>query len=245
MSGEVLIQPLDLSEFTGGDGGPDAGFLSLFNDTVGGTGAPGDGFEEVEQELEGFVDALDGALSLLAGAEGGTLDDTFEEILALDAQGPADNAVAFADAAAQFSAGVDDLGKLLTDSSGGGGGGGTGGPGCDVDLGIVFGNEILHGARAHLTVVNNTSVAATVRAFTIKGTAGGTWEVLGDVPATLQPGDTLTLTVSVQHAGAGDFSAILTVDASNAAQPITYCLTLRVVSVTVLPPQVFVPLHRG
>lgn len=114
MSENLLIQPLVLEDYSFPPADTNPGFTDLFSSEVGNAAAPEDGFDDVVAELEGIVDALDSGLALLAGADGGDLDETFADILTLDAEGPRSNIVDLGAAAADFHSGVDGLGNLLT-----------------------------------------------------------------------------------------------------------------------------------
>lgn len=122
-----IIQPLDLADFAVTPETTNPGFADLVNSEVGDAASPLDGFDDVFAELSALVDALDSGLALLAGADGGTLDDTFADILPLDdapvAQTLADVTAALPD----IDAAANDLDELIgttpetTPPAGGGG----------------------------------------------------------------------------------------------------------------------------
>lgn len=121
-----IIQPLDLADLAVTPDTTNPGFADLVTSEVGDAASPLDGFDDVFAELSALVDALDSGLALLAGADGGTLDDTFADILPLDdapvAQTLADVTAALPD----IDAAANDLDALVasvtTPPAGGGGG---------------------------------------------------------------------------------------------------------------------------
>lgn len=114
MSSRVLIQPLNLADFPTPTDALNPGFADLVNNELGDAVTAADGFDAILSELEAIVDALDNGLSILAGADGGTLDDTFAEILALDPAPAAQNVADFQAASSAYDTDVDALGTLLT-----------------------------------------------------------------------------------------------------------------------------------
>ena len=105
-------------------------------DELGNAGTNTDGFDTVFDDALSLLDSLDTALTSLAGADGGTLDDTFADALALDADAVAELAAQVGDALPGIDKTTNDLGDVITaattpppPSGGGGGGGGSGGGG--------------------------------------------------------------------------------------------------------------------
>ncbi len=132
---KLLIEPLvlDPSDFPPLPLEP--GFTQLANDTLGNAATELDGFDSVFADAAAILDALDNALSELGGADGGTLDDTFEEILQFDPADAGGHVVEASAAIADAGTNVDKLGNQLAAASlpapGGGGGGGSAPPSSD------------------------------------------------------------------------------------------------------------------
>lgn len=113
MSNDVLIEPLAplISDELTLPLQPD--FSSLVNDSLSGVATPEDGFDAVLTDLVQIVDALEGALITLGGADGGELDDVFLEISALDADAPGVDVANLTTALPDVQTNVNNLGNLL------------------------------------------------------------------------------------------------------------------------------------
>lgn len=135
MADRCAIQPLDISTFPSPDGVQNPGFLDLFNELVGTAATDADGYDADIVTANELLDAIDGALDELAGADGGDLDDTFADVLAFDPTDAANHVVEASAAIADAGTNVDQLGNELAAASlpapGGGGGGGSAAPSSD------------------------------------------------------------------------------------------------------------------
>lgn len=155
MSERKLIAPLDLADFDPSVFSSNPGFTDMVNQELGNAATPDDGFEPVFEELVGIVDSLDTGLALLGGADGGTLDDTFEEILTLDDGPPHDNLVAATGDIPVGDAITADLGTLLGDATGAGTPPSSSGGTCDVWTGESTAPCGTHG-RSSLSLDDDT-----------------------------------------------------------------------------------------
>lgn len=113
MADRCAIEPLDVSTFPTPEDVSNPGFTELFNDLVGDAGTSADGFDADLEEANALLDAIDNALSDLGGADGGTLDDTFEDVLAFDPTDAGTHVVEATAAIADAHTDVDNLGNAL------------------------------------------------------------------------------------------------------------------------------------
>lgn len=114
MSGDNLIDPLSplITDDIQLPLQPD--FSSLVSDSLGNSADPTDGFDQVLADLISIVDGLEGGLIALGGADGGDLDDTFVDILALDSDAPGVDVANLSAAIPDVQTNADNLGNLLT-----------------------------------------------------------------------------------------------------------------------------------
>jgi hypothetical protein len=226
MASDCAIQPLDLTTFPSPDDVANPGFTDLFAELVGDAGTPADGFEDDLAIASALLDSIDGALNALGGADGGTLDDTFAEILTVDPQEMADLQAQHAAALPAGDQAETDLGNLLAaagtpaPSGGGGGGGGSGGGGgtpvgcVQINVGKVprfTGGLFTHGLAP--VVIHNT----TGKTLTVTGTSWApsyptllylTQNIVG---TRIPPGGSLPVTIVYTGAGDGPISSRLTI----------------------------------
>jgi len=113
MSQGRAIDPLPLEQFPSEADSSDPGFEQLFADLVADSATPADGFDDDVAAASGILDSLDGALGDLGGQTGGTLDDAFAEVDALDPGPAAQNLTDFEAALPDATAPVDNLGIIL------------------------------------------------------------------------------------------------------------------------------------
>lgn len=193
-------------------------FSSLVNDSLGNAADPTDGFDQVLADLISIVDGLEGGLVALGGADGGDLDDTFVDILALDSDAPGTDVANLTTALPDVQTNVDNLGVILGGPPLPGpapGGGGTRPSTCgSLDMGTapfqVAGNVNPLVARVGLT--NNF-----VQPLTVKGITWTPPQAFGFlveeniVGAVIQPGAQLVFTIQAANGGVGTTSATLTV----------------------------------
>ena len=114
MSQGRAIDPLPLEDFPTEQDVSDPGFEQLFGDLVGIAGTDADGFDDDVAIANSLLDSLDGALGLLGGQDGGTLDDAFAEMDALDPQPAGDDVNNLVTALPDFHGNIDNLGTLIT-----------------------------------------------------------------------------------------------------------------------------------
>lgn len=137
MSGSNAIDLLPLTDFPTEQDVSDPGFEQLFTNLVGDAATPADGFDNAVSEASSLLDSLDGALDGLSGQTGGTLDDTFSEILTVDPAAAGDDVLNLAAAIPDTEGHVDNLGNILAAAAlpappaPGGGGGAPGPPSTD------------------------------------------------------------------------------------------------------------------
>jgi hypothetical protein len=223
MANDLLIQPLDLAEFTPSPTEVDPGFLSLFNDTVGNVGAPDDGFEEVQAELQAIVDSLDNALSLLSGQEGGTLDEAFVEILQLDPTGPDENLADYTSTLPAIGANVDALGAVLAGAVNP-----TPQPACNV-TGSLPTVQPFEGVTVQAFGVRNTEAAAwNVTAVKLTGGDPGFVSVDALLPQNVAPGDLFVCSLALSGMHQGSFNAVLELTSEERAGTWKICLSYTV-----------------
>lgn len=191
MSHGRAIDPLPLDDFPQESDTQDPGFEELFNQLVGDAATSTDGFDDDVQIANDLLDSLDGALTSLGGQEGGTLDDTFLEILELDPRPAGQDVVNLAAALPDVQTNVDNLGNLVANAAlpSPSTGTGAGGPpaGCDAVLGFDAINNkppvtrqvnfTVFGAGVVLTIDTNTLDQDTPGLFTMATSP------LGQVPA--------------------------------------------------------------
>lgn len=193
-------------------------FSSLVSDSLGNAGDPTDGFDQVLADLISIVDSLEDGLIALGGADGGDLDDTFADILTLDADAPGEDVANLAAALPDVQTNVDNLGTILTGPPLPGpvpGGGGTRPSTCGaLDMGSapfqVAGQVNALHTRVQLT--NNFAQPLTVKGIT--WTPAQTFGFIVEenlVGAVIQPGAQLVFTIQAANGATGDTSATLTV----------------------------------
>ena len=130
MSNGRAIDPLPIDQFPTEADVSDPGFEQLFGDLVGIAGSDADGFDDDVAIANSLPDSIDAALGLMSGQDGGTLDEAFAQIEAIDVDGAAGDVLNTAAALPDVQGNVDNLGNDLTAAGpptpkGGGGGGGT------------------------------------------------------------------------------------------------------------------------
>src|SRR5215831_4539456 len=113
MSHGRAIDPIDVAQFPTEQDVSDPGFETLFGQLVGDSATAADGFDDDVAIANSLLDSLDGALSLLGGQEGGDLDDTFAEILAVDPELAGQDVANLAVALPDVQTNVDNLGNDL------------------------------------------------------------------------------------------------------------------------------------
>lgn len=219
MSGDRAIDPLPLDNFPQESDTQDPGFEQLFADLTGNAATDADGFDEDVQIASSLLDSLQAGLDSLAGQTGGTLDDTFVDILSLDPEPAAQHVVELQAAIADIGTNVDNLGNIL----GGpplpgpvpGGGGGRPSTCGSLDMGtapfLVAGN--VNELKATVQLTNNFTVALTVKGTTWTPPQTFGFQVLPAIDgAVIQPGAALPITIYAGSGGVGDTSATLTVN---------------------------------
>lgn len=216
MPNDCAIQPLDVSSFPSLDDISNPGFTELFNELVGDAGTAADGYDNDIATANELLDAIDSGLAGLGGADGGTLDDTFEEILTVDPQPIADLQAQHAAAIPAGDQAEQDLTNLIAGvSSGAPGGGGSGGAGgCDsIDFGSVPTSTASGSAsyEAKWPVQNSTQRVVTVKGPTFDPPAAYHF-MTSPNPGGLkiQPGETLVVTILFTPGYPGSYSTTLT-----------------------------------
>lgn len=219
MSGTNAIDPLPLGDFPLESDTQDPGFEQLFSDLVGDAGTPADGFEDDVDIANALLDSLDASLDSLSGQTGGTLDDTFADILSVDPEPARMDAVNFAAALPDMQTNVDNLGNLVAGAAlpapPAPTGGGTAAGGCLVlDAGDVpeYTGGRFTSFPIPVTLQNNTQQTVTIK--------GETWSpnyptILAQTPSIvgkqIAPGGSLTFDIVVTAAGDGPIQSTLTV----------------------------------
>lgn len=219
MSGDRAIDPLPLGNFPQESDTQDPGFEQLFADLTGNAATDADGFDTDVQIASSLLDSLQASLDSLAGQTGGTLDDTFAEMDALDPAPAGVDVVNLAAAIPDLSTNVDNLGNILGGPPLPGpvpGGGGTRPSTCgSLDMGTapfdVAGN--VNPIVAKVALTNNFAQALTVKGITwTPPQAFGFIVEENLVGAVIQPGAQLVFTIQAASGGVGDTGATLTVN---------------------------------
>lgn len=209
MATGCAIQLLDVTTFPSPDDVQNPGFTDLFNELVGGAGTAADGFDTDLEDANALLDALDNALSELGGADGGTLDDTFEEILQFDPADAGGHVVQASAAIADAHTNVDQLGGRLAAASVPAAPSTT--PQCaavQIPGAVGFGQLV----SQQIALQNTAATPLTIRSMTLVPLEPTVWNVTPDVTGlVLQPGQSVTLTISVR-AEPGSFSGKLTLN---------------------------------
>lgn len=219
MSGNRAIDPLPLEDFPQESDTQDPGFEKLFADLVGDAATPADGWDDDIAIANSLLDSIDASLSELSGQEGGTLDDTFLEILAVDPGPAGDDVVNLSTAIPDVQSHVDNLGNILAGPPLPGpvpGGSGSRPATCgSLDMGgapfSVAGN--VNQIKTTVQFTNNLTVPLTVKGITWTPAQVFGFQVLPSIAgAVIQPGASLPITIYAASGGVGDTSATLTVN---------------------------------
>lgn len=219
MSGNNAIDPLPLQDFPQESDTQDPGFEQLFADLTGITATDADGFDQDVAAASALLDSLQASLDTMGGQTGGTLDDAFAEMDALDPAPAGDDVVNLSAAIPDMSTNVDNLGNILTGPPLPGpvtGGGGTRPATCgSLDMGsapfLVAGN--VNELKATVQLTNNFAVPVTVKGITWTPAQTFGFQVLPAIDGSvIQPGATLPITIYAGSGGVGDTSATLTVN---------------------------------
>lgn len=217
MSGGRAIDPLPLDQFPTEADSEDPGFEELFNQLVGDAGTPADGFEDDLAIANTLLDDLDSSLGELGGQDGGTLDDTFADILAVDPAPAGDDVVALQAAIPTIDSNVDNLGNLLAGAGlptpPGSVAGGAGG--CSsYDFGSVPTSTAAGAAtyQVQMSLQNNGAAVVTVKGVTFNPPTGGVFTV-NPLPngQQIQPGASLTLNVFFTPGLPGSYATTMTI----------------------------------
>jgi len=209
MSKTRAIDFLPLDQFPTDQDTSDPGFEQLFGELVGIAGTDADGFDADIAVASSLLDSLQTALDAMGGQTGGTLDDTFAEILTVNPDDAAADVLNLQAALPGFSGNVDNLGNLIAGvtlpappAGGGGGGGGGGGPAprppCTAILG--FGNPgppsvpFTQSAYFH----NPTNAPFKVTGVRFEQDQAGVYQMTNAcVGVTLNPGDSCVIQVTI------------------------------------------------
>lgn len=228
MADDLLIQPLDLTDFADPGQGPDPGFTELVASELADAGTDADGFDAVVEEMQGFIDAFDAGLAELAGADGGDLDTTFAEILTLDPEAVRANAADFAAALPAGDQAVEDLGNLLAGSTPAPPAGG----GAAASNTFDFGSSGPIGRTCHytFTYTNNTGKTDTVTKWTLENDSAAAFAVQWPTPVTLANGESTELSVAVTATQLGPHEATFSIYTSNEAPPFVLQFIVHVVA---------------
>lgn len=219
MSGDRAIDPLPLQDFPQESDTQDPGFEQLFSQLVAIAGTPADGFDDDVAAASSILDSLQGALDTMGGQAGGTLDDTFTDMDALDPAPAGEDVVNLSAAIPDLGTNVNNLGNILGGPPLPGpvpGGAGTRPATCgSLDMGsapfLVAGN--VNELKATVQLTNNFTVALTVKGITWTPAQTFGFQVLPAIDgAVIQPGASLPITIYAGSGGVGDTSATLTVN---------------------------------
>lgn len=217
MSGDRAIDFLPLQNFPQESDTQDPGFEQLFADLTGNAATDADGFDADVQIASSLLDSLQAAFDSMAGQTGGTLDDAFAEIDALD-PGPAGvDVVNLSAAIPDLSTNVDNLGNILGGPPLPGpvpGGGGTRPSTCgSLDMGahpFDVGGQV-NGVQVKVVFTNNLPQALTIKGITwTPPQTFGFLVIENIIGQVVQPGATLTFTIQAANGGVGQTSATLT-----------------------------------
>lgn len=222
MSGNRAIDPLPLQEFPSEADTQDPGFEQLFSDLVADAGTPADGFEDDLAIANSLLDSLDAALTTMSGQTGGTLDDTFVEILSVDPTPAGDDVANLSAALPDVQGNVDNLGTLLAGAAlpappgaGGAGGGGAPASGCAVvNLGKV--NQYTGGVFTHdvlpFTLQNQSAKTLNITAATWSVVLPNILSITPALPGkSIAPGASLSFDIVFTAAGDGPIDSTLTI----------------------------------
>lgn len=219
MSHGQAIDPLPLQDFPQESDTQDPGFEQLFADLTGNAATDADGFDTDVQIANSLLDSLQASLDSMAGQTGGTLDDTFADILSVDPAAAAEDVVNFSAALPVLQTNVDNLGNILGGPPLPGpvpGGGGTRPSTCGaLDMGR---NPITVAGQANFVRVvvgfkNNLSTPLTVKNTTWTPAQTLGFQVSPPVDgAVIQPGATLPITILAANGDLSTTSATLTIN---------------------------------
>jgi hypothetical protein len=213
------IDPLPLDQFPTEQDSADPGFEQLFSDLVSNAATPTDGFDDAVTLATSLLDSLDAGLASMGGQTGGTLDDAFADMDALDPAPAGEDVVNLSAAIPDLSTNVDNLGTILGGAPLPGpvpGGGGTRPSTCgSLDLGnnpySVAGQANFVPVKVGLT--NNFTTPLTVKSTTWTPAQTFGFQVNPPIDgAVIQPGAQLTLTIVASNGGVGTTQATLTVN---------------------------------
>lgn len=219
MSGDRAIDPLPLDNFPQESDTQDPGFEQLFADLTGNAATDADGFDADVQIASSLLDSLQASLDSMAGQTGGTLDDTFAEMDALDPTPAGVDVVNLSAAIPDLGTNVDNLGNILGGPPLPGpvpGGGGARPSTCGaLDMGH---NPISVGGQANFVRVvvnfkNNLTVPLTVKSTTWTPPQTFGFQVIPSIDgAVIQPGAILPITILAGNGDLTPTSATLTIN---------------------------------
>jgi hypothetical protein len=201
MSHGRAIDYLPLDEFPTEQDSSDPGFEQLFSSLVGDAASDADGFDVAVAEASALLDSMQGALDALGGQTGGTLDDTFAEILTVDPEEARADLLNLTAALPDFQTSVDKLGNDLAAAAlpaPPAGGAPAGPPPCAAQLG--FGDPGPPYVPYTQTVYfhNPTSGPITVQDVRLFPDQPGVYTVTTQCAGvTLNPGDSCLITVTL------------------------------------------------
>lgn len=236
MSGQNAIDLLPLTDFPTEQDASDPGFESLFNDLVGDAATPADGFDDDVQIASNLLDQLDGALDGLSGQTGGTLDDTFAEILTVD-PGPAGDDMANLAAAIPDTEGhIDNLGNLIAGATlPAPPQPGTGGMTVQTATSPVlpcngsqgFGAGAGCGSYPCVALVpftNNSGQNQTISSITLIQQPGGPWTVTTDLTPSFPAGASGNLKITATRAPQANETAQVQILIQGFPTPLVFCM---------------------
>lgn len=219
MSGVNAIDLLTLDNFPQESDTQDPGFEQLFADLTGNAATDADGFDQDVQIASGLLDSLQASLDSMAGQTGGTLDDAFAEMDALDPAPAGNDVVNLSVAIPDLGTNVNNLGNILGGPPLPGpvpGGGGTRPSTCGaLDMGR---NPISVAGQANTVRVvvqfkNNLTVPLTVKGVTWTPAQTFGFQVSPPIDGSvIQPGATLPITILAGNGDLNTTSATLTIN---------------------------------
>lgn len=236
MSGDRAIDPLPLDNFPQESDTQDPGFEQLFADLTGNAATDADGFDADVQIASSLLDSLQASLDSLAGQTGGTLDDTFAEMDALDPTPAGDDVVNLSAAIPDLSTNVDNLGNLIagatlpappTPGAGGMSVGTATGPvlPCNGRQGFAPGTAC--GSYPCVAVVpftNNSNSNQIIQSITLVQQPGGPWTVTTDAQPSLPAGATVNLRITATRAPQPTETAQVQILIQGFPTPLVFCM---------------------
>lgn len=229
MSQGRAIDPLPLQDFPTEADTQDPGFEQLFSDLVADAGTPADGFEDDLAIANSLLDSLDAALTEMSGQTGGTLDDTFLEILSVDPAPAGDDVVNLSAAIPGVQTNVDNLGNYLA---------GAAAPtppqpvtslppGCSAVAGFGGTGQPLPQTRAFVFSIAGPNTILTVDSITLDQDTPGTFSLTHDPTPAVYSGVVFNFSVTLnQNAPTGIRGKITTTYhlQDNVSHSIVLCL---------------------